>query len=274
MNRKKQKIFRIVIISVLFLGMALVSLIISRRLTLPLFFRPKAEIEAVPDLRCSLEIEVEDVQTEPSPIATTIPTSTGTPKPTPTNTPIPPTPTIRPTATNSPFTKPTFTPTPTLCSKITPSSGCPSDLPPPPGNVYPDIDNLILSNPTSIFNRGQTATVTFTANAYVKTSKLCVRRCPDSSYHNCDVNWGLTTDGQACDRKDYVTSLSLALDCEPGFYQLLVAGYSSDNNYACSSQLFYTRGSTADPVPIYCSLGTGCGCSNKPINIEIVVNPR
>ena len=136
------------------------------------------------------------------------------------------------------------------------------------GDSYANCTSLPQTNAlTLIAQKQEQVRIFFTLNN-VKTRKICIRECANSNYTSCDTNWGLEN-GESCYRANTGSYIDFTLPNTIGYYQLMTAGYTPDNNYACSTQLYYTQGSTQDPAIISCSLGTNCDCSNKPINIEI-----
>lgn len=273
--KKNQKIS---LLSLLFLAIILIPLILLlSRWSKPVSYRSKAELQRTPDPRCSLEVNVIEtiINTPIPPTITAKPANTGVPVPTSTPTSTP---------------KPTNTVTPFSCPPVPVLAGCPSPYP-TPAAAYPYIKmtsisytddtgaqktaSLPFDGVTLKLKAGTSYTIFFDANK-VYGRKTCYARCdtinPESG---CDSSWNCQVDSnETLLNSSYGLTRTSSLPAAGQYYAFMVAGYSLDKNYACSSTTFYTGynppcsyGSMRDPIS-YCNL-TGTSCGNRKIYVEV-----
>ena len=249
---------KLIVIAGIFLSLTLIATIfLTRQSKQTITYKPKASDQNQPDPRCSLEVEVEDVQTEPSPILTTTltPTQTTTPKPTTTKTP---------------------TATPILCPVVV-SGNCPESLPLPENNAYPKIimtsavigsDTYDLpKTETLIAQESQTIKVSYSAQR-VSYRKICRIACTDANDKaTCDYGNGWTNCMNSNEGSSFNYPLPKYLEGGKNDYHILIAGYSADDNYSCSNQLWYTAGEHNQAI-VACGLGTVC-CQNQVIKVRV-----
>jgi len=108
---------------------------------------------------------------------------------------------------------------------------------------------------------GKSLGVSFSTSEAVKKVKVRYRKKENGS-------WGSWYGGRG--PEPVTNSLSFAAPTSVGEYQVLVAGYSDDCNWSCSSQRFYTGGSCGNPASGYCAYGNSNECSNPPFDLKVV----
>jgi len=251
---------KLIVIFFIFLSLTLaITIFLTRQSQQTITYKPKASDQNQPDQRCSLEIEVEDVQAEPTPALTDTPTS----KPTQTTTP-------KPTATKTP------TATPTLCP-IVASGDCPETLPLPKDNAYPYIKMTSVIIGTNTYSLPNAEVLTIQESQAVKVNysaqrvfyrKICRIACADANDKaTCDYANGWTNCMGSSEGGFFSYQLPTYIEGGKNDYHLLIAGYSADDNYSCSNQQWYTAGEHNQAV-VSCSLGTAC-CQNQVIKLRV-----